>query len=214
MLSAPGFAREDFGGDFLWGVSASAYQTEGAHDADGKGLSIWDVFTQKGYAANKQTGNQACDFYHRYREDLALMRSMHIRNFRFSISWSRILPEGRGRVNEAGLDFYDRLIDQCLALDIEPWVTLYHWDLPWALEQAGGWANREIVNWFSDYARVCVNRFGDRVKRWMVLNEPNTFTSAGYFLGVHAPRRRGLNNFLRAFHHAVLVQGCTPHLIR
>ena len=199
--------KDDFDTSFQWGISTAAYQIEGAYKTDGKGLSIWDVFANtKGNIALNQNGNVACDWYHRYAQDLVLMRSLNIPNYRFSISWSRLFPEGTGRVNMEGVDFYNRIIDFCLELDIEPWITLYHWDLPYALEQKGGWTNRDIVNWFSRYAQCCVQYFGDRVKNWMVLNEPMVFTGAGYFLGIHAPGKRGLSNFLPAVHHAALCQ--------
>ncbi len=199
--------RNDFGTDFIWGVSAAAYQTEGAHLKNGKGLSIWDEFTQrKGKIRNNENGNVACDFYHYYPQDLTLMRSMNIPHHRFSISWSRIFPEGIGKPNKAGVDFYNRLIDFCLELEITPWITLYHWDLPLELEKKGGWTNREMINWFGQYVQFCVKTFGDRVKHWMVLNEPMVFTGAGYFLGVHAPGKKDLNSFLSAVHHAALCQ--------
>lgn len=205
----------DFGNDFSWGVAASAYQTEGAYLTDGKGLSIWDVFTSKqGHTYQKQNAQVACDFYNRYIQDLILMHYLNIKNFRFSISWPRIFPSGTGAINEKGLDFYDRLIDFCLEMGIEPWITLYHWDLPYELELKGGWTNREIINWFTDYVTVCVKRYSDRVKHWMVLNEPIVFTGAGYFLGIHAPGKKGLNNFLAATHHAVLCQALGGKLIK
>src|SRR5450631_4688181 len=207
--------RADFGNDFKWGVSTAAYQIEGAHDADGKGASIWDAFTQK---KNKilggQHGNIACDFYNRHPEDLRLLDQLHIPNYRFSISWSRIFPEGIGRINQSGVDYYNRLIDACLTLRIEPWVTLYHWDLPQALEQKGGWTNREILYWFGSYVEFCVKQFGDRVKRWMILNEPIVFTGAGYFLGVHAPGKKGLTHFLSAVHHAALCQAAGGRIVK
>lgn len=200
-------ARNDFGEDFYWGVSTAAYQIEGAYCADGKGQSIWDVFgATKGKIRNSHNGNTACDFYNRYTHDIALMKLLNIPNFRFSLSWSRIMPQGTGHVNSFGTCFYNRVIDFCLELDIEPWITLYHWDLPYALEQKGGWTNRDIIGWFSDYVAVCVQHFGDRVKHWMILNEPMGFTGAGHFLGIHAPGRKGLNNFLPAVHHAALCQ--------
>ena len=201
------FQREDFGEDFKWGVSTAAYQIEGSHLANGKGLSIWDVFTsKKGKVHQGQNGNDACDFYMKYEEDLYLMKSLNIKNFRFSISWPRVIPAGVGSSNPEGIAFYNRLINKCLELEIEPWVTLYHWDLPYALEQKGGWTNREIIGWFKDYVALCVQNFGDRVKNWMVLNEPLVFVGAGYFLGVHAPGKRGMKNFLPAMHHAALCQ--------
>jgi len=208
-------SRADFGKDFNWGVSTAAYQIEGAYQKDGKGLSIWDLFTRKkGRIANNENANIACDFYHRYANDLALMRSMHIPHYRFSLSWSRIFPAGTGPVNNAGVDFYNRVIDFCLELEITPWITLYHWDLPYELEKKGGWVNREIVNWFCEYVQFCIRHFGDRVKNWIVLNEPMAFTGAGYFLGVHAPGKKGLSNFLAAAHHASLCQAEGGRLIR
>ena len=153
-----------------------------------------------------QHGNTACDFYNRYPQDIQLMSRLHIPNYRFSLAWSRIFPNGTGSINQKGVDYYNRLIDTCLANGIQPWVTLYHWDLPQSLEQKGGWTNREILNWFGSYTEFCVKQFGDRVNRWMILNEPMVFTGAGYFLGVHAPGKKGLTNFLSAVHHAALCQ--------
>lgn len=199
--------KKDFGDDFVWGVASSAYQTEGAYLEDGKGLSIWDVFTRlKGKINGNNNGNAATNFYHRYIQDIILMEFLNICNFRFSLSWTRILPEGTGKLNEKGIDFYNRLIDFCLECGIEPWVTLYHWDLPQALEEKGGWANRDIIYWFEEYVSLCVSQFSDRVKNWMILNEPMAFTGAGYFLGIHAPGRKGLSNFLPVVHHAALCQ--------
>jgi beta-glucosidase len=201
----------DFGEDFIWGVASSAYQTEGAYLEDGKGMSIWDVFTAM---PGKESGHTACSFYHRYIQDIILMQYLNIKNFRLSISWSRIFPEGKGKLNEKGIEFYDQLIDFCLEQEITPWITLYHWDLPFNLELKGGWTNRDIVNWFTDYVEICVRKFSDRVKHWMMLNEPMVFTGAGYFLGVHAPGRKGLMNFLPAVHHAALCQGMGGRLIK
>lgn len=207
--------RDDFGKDFAWGVSTAAYQIEGAHLAGGKGISIWDEFVRrKGKIFNNAHANVSCDFYHNYPQDLALMRAMHIPNYRFSISWSRIFPDGIGSPNKAGIDFYNRVIDFCLELEIEPWITLYHWDLPLELEKRGGWTNRNVIDWFGQYVRFCVKTFGDRVKKWMVLNEPMVFAGAGYFLGVHAPGRKGLNSFLAALHHAALCQAEGGRIIR
>jgi beta-glucosidase len=191
---------------FIWGVSTSAYQTEGGYNLDGKGPSIWDTFTNKNKhkIRDKKNANIACEFYSRYEEDIKLMHSLGINHFRFSISWARILPNGVGEINYAGIDFYDRLIDTCLRYGITPWPTLYHWDLPQALEDKGGWTNREVVNWFTSYVSICVKHFGDRVTNWMVMNEPMVFVGAGYFLGIHAPGRTGMRNFLPAIHHAVL----------
>ena len=204
-----------FGDDFIWGVSTAAYQIEGAHDKDNKGLSIWDVFVKKkNKIFQNQHGDRACDFYNHYTQDLYLMYSLNIPNYRFSISWSRILPGGMGEVNEEGIDFYNRLIDFSLELGITPWITLYHWDLPHELEKKGGWVNRDIVDWFGNFVSICVQNFGDRVKNWMVLNEPMVFTGAGYFLGVHAPGRKGLSTFLAATHHAALAQAHGARVIK
>ncbi|WP_373518624.1 GH1 family beta-glucosidase [Pricia sp.] len=205
----------DFGKDFVWGVSTAAYQIEGAHDIHDKGVSIWDRFvSKKGNISQGQHGRIACDFYHRYQEDILLMKAMNIPHFRFSLSWTRLLPDGIGNVSEEGIAFYNRVIDFCLEYDITPWVTLYHWDLPHALEKKGGWTNRDILGWFETYVRLCAESFGDRVKHWMILNEPMVFTGAGYFLGVHAPGRKGLKNFLPAVHHAVLCQALGGRVLR
>lgn len=200
---------------FAWGAASAAFQVEGGWDAEGKGLSIWDTYTaRKGNIFRGHDAKVACDFYHLYAFDLKLMRAMGIQHYRFSISWPRIVPDGTGKVNQAGLAFYDRVIDLCLELGITPWVTLYHWDLPEALQQKGGWTNRRILQWFEDYVTVVVKHFGDRVKNWMVLNEPMVFTGAGYFLGVHAPGKKGLKQFLPAMHHATMCQAIGGYVIR
>ncbi len=194
-----------FGPDFAWGVSTAAFQIEGSHDADGKGESVWDAFTtKKGKILNADHARTACDFYNRYEEDIDLIKQLHIPNFRFSISWSRLLPNGTGEVNQAGIDYYNRVINYCLEKGVEPWVTVYHWDLPQILEQKGGWTNREVIGWFSEFTTLCAQSFGDRVKHWMVMNEPVVFTGAGYFFGIHAPGRSGIRNFIPAIHHVVL----------
>jgi beta-glucosidase len=205
----------DFGDHFIWGAASSAYQTEGAYLEDGKGLSIWDRFTQiKGKIKNSDNGNSAGNFYHRYIQDIILMEFLGIRHFRFSLSWPRLLPQGTRYRNEKGIDFYNSVIDFCLACGIEPWVTLYHWDLPQALEERGGWTNRDIIRWFEEYTALCIHHFGDRVRNWMVLNEPMAFTGAGYFLGLHAPGRKGLSNFFPAAHHAALCQSVGARTIK
>ncbi|SHE37099.1 beta-glucosidase [Arenibacter palladensis] len=205
----------DFGDDFIWGVSTAAYQIEGAHNIHDKGPSIWDDFTsKKGNTYQNQHGNDACEFYHKFQEDILLMKKMNIGHFRFSLSWSRILPKGTGIVSDKGIQFYNDVINFCLECGITPWVTVYHWDLPLVLEEKGGWTNRDIVQWFQEYVTVCANSFGDRVKNWMVLNEPMVFTGAGYFLGVHAPGRKGLRNFLPSVHHAVLCQAAGGRILR
>ncbi|NEU07842.1 beta-glucosidase [Flavihumibacter sp. R14] len=209
------FTKEDFGQEFKWGVSTAAYQIEGSHDVDGKGFSIWDTFSNKlKRIAGNQNGNISCDHYNRYTGDITLIYKLSIPNYRFSVSWSRILPQGTGAVNQSGIDFYNRKIDLCLELGIEPWITLYHWDLPEALQQKGGWTNREVVTWFSNFTACCAEHFGDRVKHWIILNEPMVFTGAGYFLGVHAPGKKGLSNFLAAAHHAALCQAEGGRIVR
>ncbi|WP_433813091.1 GH1 family beta-glucosidase [Flavobacterium johnsoniae] len=207
--------KNQFGEDFLWGVSTAAFQIEGAHDSDGKGSSIWDVFTsQKGKIKNGHHALTACDFYNSYQNDIDLIRELNIPNFRFSISWPRIMPTGVHLVNQAGIDYYNKIIDSLLASGIEPWITLYHWDLPHALEVKGGWTNRESVNWFSEYVEVCAQYFGDRVKNWMVINEPSVFTGAGYFLGIHAPGKKGITNYLKAMHHVTLATAAGARILR
>lgn len=213
--NAEALAAKLFGSNFIWGAATGAYQIEGAFNVDGKGLSIWDDFSHtKRKIKDRSDGDVSCDFYHKYREDLALLKSLNFGAFRFSIAWSRILPEGPGTINRKGIDFYNQIIDTCLELGIEPWICLYHWDLPQTLEEKGGWANREVVNWFSEYSRICTLHFGDRVKNWMVLNEPLSFTSLGYLAGIHAPGYKSINKFLASVHHAALCQSAGGRIIR
>ena len=177
---------------FLWGASTAAYQIEGAVAEDGRGPSIWDTFSHlPGRILGGDNGDIACDHYHRWPQDLALMSELGIGAYRLSTAWPRILPEGRGRSNEQGLEFYDRLVDAVMAAGIEPWICLYHWDLPQALEDRGGWQNRDIASWFADYAHLTVRRLGDRVKHWATFNEPNAASIKGYCDGDHAPGIRG-----------------------
>ncbi|WP_342588246.1 GH1 family beta-glucosidase [Hymenobacter wooponensis] len=209
------FTRADFGSDFHWGVSAAAYQTEGAWNLDGKGPSIWDDFVRrKGKIKRAETAEVAADFYLRWANDLMLMQQMGISNFRFSVAWSRVLPNGTNGISSNGIGFYDRLVDGCLARGITPWLTLYHWDLPSALQQRGGWTNPDVVGWFTDYAQLMAAHLGDRVKHWLVLNEPMAFTGAGHLLGIHAPGRRSLGAFLAATHHAALAQAEGGRVLR
>ncbi|MGX5819544.1 GH1 family beta-glucosidase [Chitinophaga lutea] len=201
------FSRKDFGPDFKWGVTISAFQNEGAHDSDGKGPSIWDAFAaRRGKIKDGADARDACLFYDHYAADIALARSLGFSVFRFSLSWSRILPNGKGAPNPAGIDFYHRVIDACTAAGMEPWVTLYHWDLPQALEEKGGWCHRGIVFAFEDFAALCARTYGHKVRHWIILNEPFGFTSLGYMLGVHAPGKFGLSYFLPAVHHTALAQ--------
>lgn len=209
------FSRNDFGDDFAWGVVISAFQNEGAYDHEGKGPSIWDTFSgRKGKIKDGTHAREACNFYHNYRDDILLAKQLGFSVFRFSISWPRIMPEGAGKVNQQGLDYYHRVIDTCLELGLEPYITLYHWDLPHALEQRGGWCHRGIVFAFEAYVSVCTRAFGDKVKNWIILNEPFGFTSLGYMLGVHAPGKFGLSYFLPAVHHVALAQAEGGRVVR
>ncbi len=194
--------------DFLWGAATSAYQVEGSPLADGAGPSIWHRFSHSpGLTAGGETGDVACDHYRRWSEDVALMADLGLNAYRFSISWSRVLPDGRGRVNQAGLDFYSRLVDALLAKNIQPNVTLYHWDLPAALDDRGGWLNPDIAGWFADYARVCFKALGDRVKMWATLNEPWVVVDGGYLHGALAPGHRNVFEAPRVAHHLLLSHG-------
>lgn len=205
----------DLPADFLWGVSTAAYQIEGAANEDGRGPSIWDVYCQrKGRIANGDTGDVACDHYHRYVEDVALMRRLGAQVYRFSVSWPRVLPQGRGAANPLGLDFYDRLIDELLRNGIEPWLCLYHWDLPQALDDLGGWQNRDIAFWFADYAALIARRFGDRVRRFATFNEPNVCTLFGYGMAWNAPGIANRRSFLQAAHHVNLAHGAAISTMR
>ena len=207
--------QKQFGSDFKWGVTTAAYQIEGANDCDGKSPSIWDTFaSKKGTIKGELNDHHHCNHYNLYKEDVALINEMNFRNYRFSLAWSRIIPNGTGSINYKGIDFYNRLIDECLKHDITPWATLYHWDLPQTLQDKGGWTNRDVLNWFGEYAEKCAIHFGDRIKDWMVLNEPMVFTGAGHFLGYHAPGKRGLVNFLPAMHHACMAQGIGGRILR
>ena len=204
-----------FGTNFKWGAACASYQVEGAWNIDGKGPSIWDNFTHKRRKIhNQENGDVATDFYHRYKEDIALLKEMEFGVFRFSISWSRIFPKGTGEINPKGVEFYHQVIDECLSVGIEPWITLYHWDLPQALEEKGGWANRGIISWFNDYVSFCTEEYGHKVKNWMVMNEPAAFVGLGYMLGYHAPGKKGPYKFLKATHHACLAMAEGGRMIR
>lgn len=174
--------------NFLWGAATSAHQVEGAWNEDGKGLNIWDYFEQEpGRTAYGETGQKACDHYHNYKEDVSLMKKIGLKSYRFSISWSRILPQGTGTVNEKGMKFYSDLVDELASAGIEPIVTLYHWDLPYSLYERGGWRNQEIADWFAEYTEVVVKKLSDRVKYWITFNEPQMFLGLGYEIGAMAP---------------------------
>jgi len=208
-------ARVTFPDDFLWGTATSSYQIEGAWDRDGKGESIWDRFSHTpGRIKDGSTGDVACDHYHRYRDDVALMKALGLRGYRFSVSWPRIFPAGKGRMNPAGLDFYSRLTDCLLEAGIQPLVTLYHWDLPLALQDLGGWANRDIAGWFGDYAAAVSRRLADRVELWTTLNEPQVFGMLGYFRGEHAPGLTDPLKYLEVSHHINLAHGAGVQAVR
>ena len=208
-------SKLDFGPDFKWGVATASYQIEGAHNLDGKGASIWDTFThEKGNIKNGHNGDVSCDFYHNYLDDIAILKSLNMKVFRFSASWSRVLPNGTGAVNQKGIDFYHKVIDACLENGIEPWMTIYHWDLPQALQDKGGWVNRDVIQWFSEYAELLTKNYCSKVKNWMVLNEPMSFTALGYLIGYHAPGKMGFKNFLPAVHHTTYCQAEGARIIR
>lgn len=205
-----------FDKNFLWGTASSSYQIEGAFTEDGKGLSIWDTFSNKpGNIAHDENGNKACEHYHRYREDISLMKNLGIQAYRFSISWSRIFPDGivkdsdgNIRYNKAGLDFYDKIVNFCLENNIKPFITIYHWDLPQALEDKGGWLNRETAFVFADYAEFICKHFSDRVTNIATINEPQIISGLGYMLGLHAPGKKlDTVSVLSVIHHLALAHG-------
>lgn len=200
---------------FLWGAATSAYQIEGAWNEDGKGESIWDRFSHAhGKIETGEDGDVACDHYHRWRGDLALMADIGLKAYRFSISWPRLLPRGRGTVNPAGLAFYQRLVDALLRAGIQPFVTLYHWDLPQALQDLGGWPERDTVEAFCEYAELVSRTLGDRVKHWITLNEPYISAFVGHLEGRHAPGHMDLRQALASAHHLLLAHGRVVALIR
>ncbi len=209
-MTSPTFPK-----DFKWGTATASYQIEGAVTEDGRGPSIWDTFSHTpGKTLNGDTGDVGPDHYHRWQDDIRLMKQLGLNSYRYSISWPRVLPQGTGAVNAAGLDFYDRLTDDLLAAGISPAVTLYHWDLPQALEDQGGWANRDIVDAFVRYTDVVVRKLGDRVKLWITLNEPQVYTFAGYGSPRHAPGKNDLRLALRAAHNTLLAHGRAVPTIR
>jgi len=202
------------GPDFIWGVSTSAFQIEGAAREGGRGLSVWDTYGQKGLVANGETGDVACDHYHRYREDVGLMRQLGVQAYRFSVAWPRILPLGRGAPNEEGLAFYDRLIGALEEAGIEPWLCLFHWDMPQALEDRGGWTARDCVGWFADYAALVAKRYGSRVVRFATMNEPSIFTLFAHGFD-NAESRTSRSDVLHsAIHHVNLAHGAAVDALR
>ena len=214
-LFAQGTQPVSFPKGFWWGTATSSYQIEGAWKEDGKGESIWDRFSYTpGKIKNGDTGDIACDHYHLYRKDVQIMRDLGVNSYRFSLSWPRIQPTGSGGANDRGLDFYKRLIDTLLEAKIRPFATLYHWDLPQALEDAGGWPNRDTAQRFADYADIVSRSLGDRLPLFTIFNEPWVFTALGYLLGTHAPGRTDLNDYLRSTHTVSLAQGMAFRAIK
>lgn len=205
-----------FANDFVWGAAAASYQVEGAYKTDGRGLSVWDTFCRKpGKVYSGNTGDVACDHYHTFEEDCGLMSDLGLKAYRLSISWPRVLPDGAGKINEKGLEFYDRLIDCLLRHKIEPWVTLFHWDYPQALFDKGGWLNRQSSDWFAEYTKIIVDRLSNRVTHWMPLNEPQCFIDLGHRTGEHAPGLKlQLPEVLTAAHNCLLAHGKSVQVIR
>jgi beta-glucosidase len=204
-----------FPADFVWGASTSSYQIEGAVEEDGRGQSIWDVFSHTpGMIKNGDTGDVACDHYHRWLEDVEWLARGGFNAYRFSTAWPRIQPTGSGAVEPRGLDFYDRLVDGLIKRGVTPWLCLYHWDLPQALQADGGWAKRDIADKFADYAGIVARRVGDRVKHWAMFNEANVHALLGYGLGSHAPGVKGMSTMLAAIHHQNLAQGRALQALR
>ncbi len=200
--------NNNFPKDFIWGTSTAAYQIEGGVNEDGRSKSVWDVFCeQEGNIIDGSSGVKACGHYHRVDEDVALLKNAGIKNYRFSISWPRILPNGIGEVNLKGIEFYSNLVDKLLENDITPWITLYHWDLPQCLQEKGGWCNRKVLDWFSEYAHVVTDALGDRVSNWIILNEPSVVSFLGHGLGFHAPGLKGEDSYLASVHYQNLVIG-------
>ncbi len=206
-----------FSNDFVWGVATAAYQIEGATAEDGRGPSVWDICCNNwdGYVKDGDTGNVACDHYHRMKQDVAIMKELGVKAYRFSISWSRVLPKGFGEVNQKGLDFYSELVDELLANGIEPYVTLFHWDYPVELFKMGGWLNPASSDWFAAYAKVVVDKLSDRVKNWMTINEPQCFIGLGHESGTHAPGLKLPKAYsLQAAHNTLLAHGKAVQVIR
>ncbi len=200
---------------FNWGSATASYQVEGAFDVGGRSASIWDTFSKTpGKVVRGDNGDTACDHYNRYLEDIQIMKDLGMQSYRFSIAWPRIMPNGIGEVNQEGIDFYNRLIDALLEAGIQPTATLYHWDLPQALQDKGGWANREIVQQFADYATLCAEAFGDRVANWITINEPWCVTWLGNFWGVHAPGLKDLDTSIAVAHHTALAHAEATRALR
>jgi beta-glucosidase len=200
--------------DFVWGVATSAYQIEGAWQEDGRGVSIWDTFSHTpGKIVNDENGDVTVDHYHRWKQDIALLSDLGMQAYRFSVAWPRIWPDGTGRVNPKGLVFYDRIVDELLKRGIEPYVCLYHWDLPQPLQDRGGWTNRDTASHFAEYARVVAGRLGDRVHCWFTHNEPWVAAFVGHFLGEHAPGAKDIGAAIKSLHHLLLSHGLAADAI-
>jgi beta-glucosidase len=209
--SAAGYPK-----DFVWGVATAAYQIEGAATEDGRGPSVWDVFSRKkGAVFEGHTGDTACDHYHRYKDDIALMKALGVKSYRFSVAWTRVLPQGTGAVNDKGLDFYSRLVDELLKNGIQPMCTVFHWDYPQALYQRGGWLNRDSADWFADYTKIVAAKLSDRVKVWCTQNEPQCFVGLALLEGVHAPGDKlKFTEYLTAGHNSMRAHGKCAQVLR
>ncbi len=205
-----------FNKDFVWGVATASYQIEGEAMKHGAGMNVWDVFSHAGGGVyGNHTGDIACDHYNLYPKDIEIMKALGIKHYRFSVNWARVLPEGTGRVNEEGIAFYNRLIDALLEAGIEPWLTVYHWELPWELYKRGGWLNPDIVEWMGDYAALISERFSDRVKYFFTMNEPQCFIGLGYVRGEHAPgAKRSTAETLLMGHNALKAHGRAAQRLR
>ncbi|NLZ45275.1 MAG: beta-glucosidase [Clostridiales bacterium] len=202
--------------NFIWGAAAAAYQIEGAYNEDGKGLNIWDIYSKDpGRIAHGENGDIACDHYHRFKEDIKLMKEIGIKHYRLSLNWTRIIPDGTGEVNQKGVDFYNQLLDTLIENEIEPMVTLFHWDYPYELHCKGGWLSREASDWFENYAKTCTELFSDKVKYWMTINEPQVFVGLGYYSGLHAPfYKLCKTDLMRMTHNILLSHGKAVRAIR
>jgi len=208
--------NKTFPKNFVWGTATASYQIEGAAFEDGKGLSVWDMMCRcEGKIKNNESGNISCDFYHKYKDDVSLMNKLGLPASRFSISWPRVLPNGIGRINEKGLDFYDKLIDELLDKNVEPYITLFHWDYPYELFCKGGLLNNDSSKWFAEYTKVIVDKLSDRVKNWITVNEPECYVGLGHKTGNHAPGLK-LNDeeVMRAWHNMLLSHGRAVQMIR
>lgn len=205
-----------FNQEFLWGASSAAHQVEGAYMEDGKGMGIWDTFGQvKGHIAHGENGNVACDHYHHYKEDVKLMKEMGLKSYRFSVSWPRVFPQGKGAVNERGLQFYKNLVDELLAAGIVPMLTLYHWNLPTALYEEGGWKNPKVVTWFENYVELITKTFAGKISYWITFNEPQLFVGAGYKAGFHAPfEQNDTDTIMKITRNVLLAHGRAVSVIR